>query len=160
MLCLILLFIYVFVVWFFFQYIFFLKGYSWFQLNIYLTTEMVPQWTFPHSKSEMDPMKSHWHFKPEMDPKQTLSHFKSEMDPKWIQDFIFYYCEAPLLVVFFPCSPLLWSPSFFYYWPLHLRTFIKVFNQYPSSTLFNLIYRSLYNYTILGHHVFQLGCKV
>ena len=86
---------------------FFLKGSSWFQLNIYLRTEMVPQWTFPHSKSKMDPMKIHWHFKPEMDPKQTLSHFKSEMDPKQIQDFIFYYCEAPLLVVFLPCSPLL-----------------------------------------------------
>ena len=63
-------------------------------------------------------------------------------------------------VLILPCSPLLWSPSFFYYWPLHLRTLIKVFNQHPSSALFNFIYTTLYNYAILGHHVFQLGCRV
>ena len=34
----------------------------------------------------------------------------------------------------------LWIPYFFYYWPLHLHTFIKAFNQYPPSILLNFIY--------------------
>ena len=102
---------------------FFLKGSSWFQLNIYLRPEMVPQWTFPHSKSKMDPMKSHWHFKLEMDPSRPFrisnqkwipsrsrtSYFIT-VKPLYLLYFclVHHYCEAH---VSFTTGPYIYAPS-------------------------------------------------
>ena len=136
MLCLILMFIYVFVVWFF------LKGSSWFQLNIYLRTEMVPQWTFPHSKSEMDPMKSHWHFKPkngsQADPFAFQIRNGSQVDPG-LHILLLWSPSTCCIFAFFtitvkPLFLLLLAPTF-----THLHKGVQ------SIPIFNTFQFHLYN---------------